>query len=389
LDEGRALLDHGAFGATLRGCLESKRRWAEHAEAHPESFFGGELIPHMVQVTRSLAGIMGARPQDILPMPSAAAGMHSVLRSWQRRFRPGPEQRVLALSAAPGSTRRLLQKMSNESGFQLDSVSIDFPLEGEEVLLDALGQALQPATTLVVLDVLPDAAPFALPLDEAASLCRERSPGAFVVADAAKGLLSVPLRLSGPHAPPVDALVAGCDAWLCGPRGTAMLRVAPEHQEWVEPLVVSDECGGGFPGDFYSAGLVDFSSWLALDEALAFWELVGMEPARIYCQYLALDAAELLADAWGTDLGAPSELLGPMALVEVPPLPMLPSTEGAFTQEHGAALQQALLQRSIEVSVKALSGRLYVRISAHIYNYIEEYEALRDAVLELQAGAEP
>mmetsp|Transcript_149412 Transcript_149412/g.461236 ORF Transcript_149412/g.461236 Transcript_149412/m.461236 type:complete len:323 (+) Transcript_149412:452-1420(+) len=321
-------------------------------------------------------------------MPSVAAGMSTVLRSWQRRFKPGPDERALVLSVTNGTTRRLLRKMSEDSGFHLDEVPVDFPVAGEEALFEALDRTLKPTTALVVLDALPSVAPFALPLDEAARLCRERAPGAFVLADAAHGLLSVPLRLSGHHAAPIDALVAGCDAWLCGPRGTAVLHVAPEHHEWVEPLVALDDSGSKLPDSFYCQGHFDFSSWLALDEAMAFWDLVGTDPARIYCQYLALDAAEMLADAWGTGLGVPAELLGPMALVEVPRLPDQQSDGDALMDLHATAARRLLLQRGIDVPVKALSGRLYVRISAHIYNSIEDYEALRDAVLELRAGVQ-
>ena len=33
--------------------------------------------------------------------------------------------------------------------------------------------------------------------------------------------------------------------------------------------------------------------------------------------------------------------------------------------------------------IKAIQGELYVRISAHIYNHMAEYELLADAVLTL------
>ena len=89
--------------------------------------------------------------------------------------------------------------------------------------------------------------------------------------------------------------------WFCGPKGTAVLYVAPEHQKWVDPLVISHGYGlpdrldpsvcrwsslayrtsiasgvcfrSDFPSGFYWPGLSDFTSWLALDEVLAFWDL--------------------------------------------------------------------------------------------------------------------
>jgi len=266
----------------------------------------------------------------------------------------------------------------------VDLAPIEFPLADDAAVLDALAAALCPGeTSLVILDAVPSNAPFVLPVEEAIALCRERCPEAFVVVDAAHALGGLPLSLRRSHA---DAVLTNCHKWFCGPKGTAVLHLRREHQEWVEPLVISHGYGADFVSGFYWTGLSDFTSWLALDAAIAFWDIAGLDAARLYGQYLVLDAAEMLAEAWGTQLGIPAELLGPMALVELPPLPMLGGA-APLAYEHAEAVQNALFERRIEVPVKALSGRLYVRLSAHIYNHIGEYEVLRDAVADLQRVA--
>lgn len=356
-----------------------------YIEQQPVRFLDRELFPHLVHVVRDLAEVLDCRPENLLPMPNATLALNTVLRSWQRHFKPGPEHRMLAYSVAYGSTKKLLNRISQECGAAVDEASLQFPLEGEAVLLEALASSLHPETLLVVLDAIPSNAPFVLPLEEVVALCRERSPNAFIVVDAAHGLGGLPLKLGTSSA---DAVFTNCHKWFCGPKGTALLHVPPRHQSWMEPLVISHGFGSDFVSGFYWSGLGDASSWLALDAVLAFWELAGLQPARIYAQYLVTDAAEMLADAWGTSLGIPVELLGPMALVEIPPIPFLQSHLGMYTYEHAEAVQNALFQRQIEVPVKVLSGRLYVRISAQIYNYFEEYEVLRDAILDLAGGVQ-
>lgn len=384
LEEGFTFLNHGAFGATLRASLDSKRQWAEHIERQPVRFLDRELFPHLAHVTRELAQVLDCRPEDLLPMPNATMALNTVLRSWQRRFKPGPGQRALMLSCAYGSTKKLLGRLSEECGMQVDLAPIEFPLADDAAVLDALAAALCPGeTSLVILDAVPSNAPFVLPVEEAIALCRERCPEAFVVVDAAHALGGLPLSLRRSHA---DAVLTNCHKWFCGPKGTAVLHLRREHQEWVEPLVISHGYGADFVSGFYWTGLSDFTSWLALDAAIAFWDIAGLDAARLYGQYLVLDAAEMLAEAWGTQLGIPAELLGPMALVELPPLPMLGGA-APLAYEHAEAVQNALFERRIEVPVKALSGRLYVRLSAHIYNHIGEYEVLRDAVADLQRVA--
>ena len=47
-------------------------------------------------------------------------------------------------------------------------------------------------------------------------------------------------------------------------------------------------------------------------------------------------------------------------------------------------VQNALYEQyNIEAPVKAVQGHLYVRISVHMYNHMDEYKRLSKAVLEL------
>lgn len=73
--------------------------------------------------------------------------------------------------------------------------------------------------------------------------------------------------------------------------------------------------------------------------------------------------ARTAPEAWGTQLGIPAELLGPMALVELPPLPMLGGA-APLAYEHAEAVQNALFERRIEVPVKAAMRWNLLDISA-------------------------
>eukprot|EP00927_Polykrikos_kofoidii_P049118 TRINITY_DN43244_c0_g1_i1.p1 TRINITY_DN43244_c0_g1~~TRINITY_DN43244_c0_g1_i1.p1 ORF type:complete len:355 (-),score=46.60 TRINITY_DN43244_c0_g1_i1:304-1368(-) len=350
-----------------------------------------ELFPYLVDISRNLAEVLGCPATELLPMNNVTTGMNTVLRSWQRRRRLRGVQtgttrpQIVCLGVAYGSTKKLLRSIAEEDGLEIVEVPVRFPLDDEEDLLEALTETLTGDTELVILDHIPSNAPIILPVDRAVDICRENAPDAFVVIDAAHSLLGTTLDLKHPLG---DALVTNCHKWFCGPKGTAVLHVAPEHHAWVEPLVISHGYGADFVSGFYWPGLADFSSWLALDAVLAFWDAVGIDQARNYSHSVARDAAEELADAWGTGLGAPAYMFGPMVLVELPALPALSTQSGNFEYAHAEAVQNSLFRKRIEVPVKALSGRLFVRISAHIYSEMSDYEPLRDAVLELASGAE-
>ena len=70
-----------------------------------------------------------------------------------------------------------------------------------------------------------------------------------------------------------------------------------------------------------------------------------------------------------------------MASIELPSMPQFPTTA-----ESAPALHSHLLQaKGIEVPISYWEDRLWVRISAQIYNTQADYAALRDAISELTA----
>ncbi len=135
-------------------------------------------------------------------------------------------------------------------------------------------------------------------------------------------------------------------------------------------------------------------------------------------------AAELLVNAWNSSLLADKGMFGSMVLVALPekicglPAPQersgtrqegfsgnLLSYEDAevvqnalyheFKIEVGIHNAQLWLLRSpfspslwlcgLQVPIKTIQGRLYARISAHVYNVMEDYIRLSQAVLDMAA----
>ncbi|XP_032877879.1 L-cysteine desulfhydrase-like [Amblyraja radiata] len=94
-------------------------------------------------------------------------------------------------------------------------------------------------------------------------------------------------------------------------------------------------------------------------------------------------AVDLLVGRWKTGLLAPREMFGSMVCVR---LPESLQEDRAANYEHAETIQNALYSRyNIEVPVKALAGSLYVRVSVHIYNELEQYQKLADAVEEMMS----
>lgn len=202
-----------------------------------------------------------------------------------------------------------------------------------------------------------------------------------VLIDGAHALGMLPLDLNTLAA---DYFVSNCHKWLCAPRGSAILWVAPQHQRHIRPLIISHGFGAGFTSDFIWDGCRDYAPILGVSAALRFWAALGPDRVRAYMTSLLAQAVQLLTAAWGTGTLVPLSMCGSMALVGLPP--GLVAAPPSKADPADAKFVQDLLYANhrVECPVKCIQGTLYVRISAAPYNVPEDYRQLLAAVAALQ-----
>ena len=74
-------INHGAFGGALVPAMSIKRRYEDVMEEQPLRFVDRQLLPQLVHATRSLAGFLHARPQDIALVENATMGLNAAISS--------------------------------------------------------------------------------------------------------------------------------------------------------------------------------------------------------------------------------------------------------------------------------------------------------------------
>ncbi|CAI8058001.1 Probable L-cysteine desulfhydrase, chloroplastic [Geodia barretti] len=218
-----------------------------------------------------------------------------------------------------------------------------------------------------------------------ATQCHSR--GVEILVDGAHALGALPISMRDIGA---DYYVSNAHKWLCNPKGCGFLYVRTSLQRKVRPLVVSHGYDSGFSSSYIWSGLKDYSPFLALNTVLEFWQCCGPDKIRHYITTTAREAGEALVKSWGTELLANSSMFGSMVLVALPDAvgwtwsPEHGTFTGPFDYSHAELLQDKLYHNhQIEAPVKAIQGRLYVRISAHIYNTAQDYAKLAAAVNEI------
>ena len=257
---------------------------------------------------------------------------------------------------------------------------IPLPVASAEEVVEAIWAGVTPRTRVLFLSHVTSPTALILPVAE---LCRRaREAGILSIVDGAHAPGQIPVDL---QALGVDVYAGNCHKWLCAPKGSAFLYVRPEHQAWVESLIVS--WGWVEGNEWWRAdrafvarnqwqGTRDIAAFLAVPAAIDYQETHEWPAVCARCHALAVEARERLADL--TDLPPivpdPDPAAWPwFAQMVAAPLPPV----------DGAALQRGLYENRIEVPVMLWNGGLLVRASFQGYNTRGDLDALLAALERL------
>jgi isopenicillin-N epimerase len=135
-----------------------------------------------------------------------------------------------------------------------------------------------------------------------------------------------------------------------------------------------------FPYNFGWTGTRDPSSWLAILAGFDFMNRFGEAQVRHNHELLGNGIA-LLTATWKSSITIPNRMRACRSVVSVPDgLPYSPT-------DQGRALLDPDLKEKCKITVSASiasQGRVWLRITAQIYNRIRDYEKLGRAILSLR-----
>src|SRR2546427_1963491 len=148
LESGVAFLNHGSVGAAPRVVLEAAEQWRRRMEANPDLFLRDILPGRLRQAAAELARFIQARPDDVVFVDNATAGVNAVLRAFEFRAR----DEILATTHTYAAVRQAIRYVCDRTGAKLIETQITLPITDGGILFSAVADRLSERTRLAVLD---------------------------------------------------------------------------------------------------------------------------------------------------------------------------------------------------------------------------------------------
>ena len=379
LESSRLFLNHGSFGACPDFVIAEQRKWQDLMEQEPVRFFE-ELMPELLLKSRQALGAFLSCPADDLAFVSnATSGVNTILRSLQ--FEQGDE--ILVPNHAYQACRNTIDFVAERWSANVVEVAISFPIDGPETVVELMKSACTPRTKLVMIDTVTSPTGLRMPFEELTEFFEGR--GVEVLLDAAHGIGMIPLNLGDLGA---SYVTSNCHKWLCAPKGSAFLYVRKDKQSKIQPLTISHghtfPLGGTtrFRHEFDWTGTQDISGWCALPaviEGMAKLVEGGWETIMEHNHDLAIQGRNILCERLGIQPPCPDEMIACISTIQLPGELVTPELM------HEPDPLHQILSETYNIQVPVWSwpspaGR-YLRISAQLYNSIEQYEQLADALV--------
>ena len=372
LDKSIAYLNHGSYGAVPISVQDVQNAFIDRANSNPNHWFRFELPQLMIEARHIVAYWFGVAPEHFAFVPNASQGVVTAIQSLvEEATSRNQRTHLVATSLGYGGVLFGMQHIAARSNASFAIADVVYPHDVTAEIIGARIQALLPTNNdpcVVVLDHITSETGVLFPVDEIIELIRTTHPHARFVIDAAHsaGMLEQPLPNH------YDVWVGNLHKWLCAPRpAAALICGSPEIRSIMKPLAPSWGFEDGFPTSFEWQGTSDYSAYLSVPAAIAFQEQWAYEQRDTHNREVADGAAALLRQSWGTP-----EHLG--NTVEAPWLRMvqLPVTHALTKPQIDSMIERAGLELNVECMCMTVRDKSYVRLSAHMYNEIDQYERL-------------
>lgn len=363
IDPDVTFLNHGSFGACPEPVFKKYQQWQRALELQPVEFLGRRYHDLISYALEQVGKYVGTSYENLVFVPNATTGLNVVARS----LKLSPDDEILTTDHEYGALNLTWQYISRETGAKIVVQKLPDTFIDPMDVVEAIWAGVTPNTRFIFMSHITSVTALILPVEE---IChRAREAGIITIIDGAHipGHISLNLDEIG-----ADFYSGNFHKWLCAPKGSALLYVAPEYHDWIDPLVIS----WGWDGDSLFErtsyqGTNDIAAYLTVPAAIEFQKKHDWDAIRHRCHNMVLDTTFRICAMFGITPVAMPRYIGQMAVAPLPPCNLETVKELLYDQYR------------VEVPITEHNGRQFVRISVQGYNTQADLDQLLFALMEI------
>jgi len=360
-DRSLVNLNNGGCSPTPAAAMAALKRHLDFSNKAPPYAMWQELEPHKELVRQKLANLAGVPAESIAIVRNTTEGLHVC----QNGFDLAAGDEVVTTNQDYPRMRWAFRQRARREGIVVREVELPVPAEDDGEVVDRFAQALSEKTKLVLISHVVNLTGQILPVRAVIDLARSR--GVPVIVDGAHSFANLDFTL-----PELDCdyYATSLHKWLSAPVGCGMLFVRPERIASLWPLHAAEPDLDADIRKFEQLGTHPIANFLAIAEALALHEAIGVARKVARLRYLR--------EAWTRRLLAtgrvvlrtslqPGKSVG-LATVAVEGIEPKPLAEHLWTKH------KILVAPIDHPSVRGL------RVSPHVYTSPAEVECFAAAI---------
>jgi isopenicillin-N epimerase len=381
LDPTLTFLNHGSYGAVPKAALKAQAAIRERVEKDPVRFYKVDLEGLLDDMREKLGAFINCRADDIAPCANATYALCHIL--YATELKPGEE--VLITDHEYSSLSNELARICAKTGAKVITAQIPFPVQSPEQVVEAYMSCVTRRTRIGFISHITSGSSLVFPVAPIVREFNER--GIDIVVDGAHSPGQIPVDVA---ALKPTYFVGSGHKWMSAPKGTGFVYVRPDKQGAFRPVCLSSRANKVRPEralflrDFDYQGTDDYSATLTMPHSIAAMAtmLPGGWPALLRHNHeLIMAGRKRVCDILGLTPPAPESMIGTMASLLIPePAPELANRPTIYDD----ALQDELYNnhRIVAPIWRLNDNRRVVRLSAQVYNTLEQYEKLGHALAE-------
>lgn len=277
VDRSFVYLNSGGVAPSPRVVQDAMRRYLDFMNQGPSYTMWRILEPQKETVRKRLAQVFGCDPEEIAITRNASESLETVQLGIH--LQRGDE--VLTTEQDYPRMLQTWRQRERREGITIKKVNFTTPLDSPDRLVEMFERAITPKTKLIHFCHITNTTGQIFPVKRIVQMARAR--GIETIVDGAHAFAQFPIK----HADlDCDFYGTSLHKWLTAPIGTGFLYVRKNRIKDIWPLQPADETLDNNIRKFEQIGTHPEANFLAIGEALNFYEGIGPERKAARLRYL-------------------------------------------------------------------------------------------------------